>query len=153
MTEESTITAPAVKRKRRSQAQIEAELRARITAEVKADLAATPATMAVMAAAAIAAVEKDINKKVHEAPNVTEERMWIILGESKYIRRGEGQFFGVNGRGYLLKPGKKAYVPKGIVDILDHAVEDVPDVDPDTLVISGWKQQLRFPYSLTTPGP
>jgi hypothetical protein len=77
-----------------------------------------------------------------------EGRVWIVLQESAHIPRGQGQFFGINGAGFLLKPGKKAYVPKGIVDILENAVEDIPDVDPDTLQVVGWRQRLRFPYSI-----
>ena len=145
MTEETEKKTALIKRKRRSQAQIEAEMRARILAEVKAEISQTPQDKA---AAAIASVEPDIVKQVNAQPNVIQERIWIILQESAHITRGQGQFFGVNGAGFLLKPGKKAYVPKAIVDILENAVEDIPDVDPDTLQVVGWKQRLRFPYSI-----
>jgi hypothetical protein len=150
MSEKSDTTTTPVKRKRRSQAQIEAEMRERIMAEVKAAQVITPETAAVMAAAAIAAVDRDINKKVNEKPNVPEERVWIVLGDSEYIRRGEGHFFGANGRGYLLKPGRKAYVPRSIVDILDHAIESIADKDDNDIII-GYRDRLRFPYSIVSP--
>jgi hypothetical protein len=140
--ETETKTAPA-KRKRRSPAQIETEMRARILAELK-----SPAGVAKIAAEEIAAAEPSIVDKVRAAPNMPEGRVWIVLQESAHIPRGQGQFFGINGAGFLLKPGKKAYVPKGIVDILENAVEDIPDVDPDTLQVVGWRQRLRFPYSI-----
>jgi len=140
------VVEKAVKRKRRSPAQIEAEMRARIMAEIKAT--ATPEGAAAAATAAIAAAEPGIVDKVRAAPNMPEGRIWIVLQESQHIQRGQGQFFGINGAGFLLKPGKKAYVPKGIVDILENAVEDIPDVDPDTLQVIGWRQRLRFPYSI-----
>ena len=140
------VVEKAVKRKRRSPAQIEAEMRARIMAEIKAT--ATPEGAAAAATAAIAAAEPGIVDKVRAAPNMPEGRIWIVLQESPHITRGQGQFFGINGAGFLLKPGKKAYVPKGIVDILENAVEEIPDVDPDTLQVVGWRQRLRFPYSI-----
>ena len=146
MDEDTEAKTAPTKRKRRSPAQIEAEMRARIVAELAA---ATPEGAAqALATAAIAAAEPDIVDKVRAAPNMPEGRIWIVLQESAHIQRGQGQFFGINGAGFLLKPGKKAYVPKGIVDILENAVEDIPDVDPDTLQVVGWRQRLRFPYSI-----
>jgi hypothetical protein len=148
MSEKSNTTTTPVKRKRRSQKEIENEMRERIMAEVKVGM--NPFEQAAIAAAAIAAVEKDINKRVNEKPAIIEERVWIKLGESDYIRRGEGHFFGVNGRGYLLKPGRAAYVPKSIVDILDHAIESIADKDDNDIVI-GYRDRLRFPYSIVPP--
>jgi hypothetical protein len=118
-------------------------MRARILAELK-----SPAGAAKIAAEEIAAAEPSIVDKVRAAPNMPEGRVWIVLQESAHIPRGQGQFFGINGAGFLLKPGKKAHVPKGIVDVLENAVEDIPDVDPDTLQVVGWRQRLRFPYSI-----
>lgn len=146
MNEETETKAAPAKRKRRSQTQIEAEMRARILAEMKA--VSTPEGAAQAAAAQIASAEPGIVSKVNAAPSMPEGRVWIVLQESAHIQRGQGQFFGINGAGFLLKPGKKAYVPKGIVDILENAVEDIPDVDPDTLQVVGWRQRLRFPYSI-----
>lgn len=80
-------------------------------------------------------------------PAALPERVWITLEENKAISP-RGQFFGINGTGYILRPGKKAYVPRAIVDVLDNAVQMVPNVNPDTLQIDGWNEQLRFPYRL-----
>jgi len=149
VTEEIEEKAAPAKRKRRSQTQIEAEMRARIMAEVMAEmLSTTPEGYAKAAETAIAMAEPGIVDQVRAAPNMPEGRIWIVLQESPHIQRGQGQFFGINGAGFLLKPGKKAYVPKGIVDILENAIEEIPDVDPDTLQVVGWRQRLRFPYSI-----
>jgi hypothetical protein len=148
MTEELETKNTPIKRKRRSQTEILAALKAQLRAELMAEMSATPEAAAANAAAAIAAVEPGIVAKVNAAPNVLQNRVWIVLQESPHIMRGQGQFFGINGAGFLLKPGKKAFVPQGIVDVLEAAVEDIPDVDPDTLQVVGYRQRLRFPYSI-----
>ena len=148
---------PLKRKTRRTAVQIEADIRARIMAELASagvlkdakELVASSAQ--VKAAADIAAVEMDINKKVAQKANMPAGRVWIILQENPAIQRGQGQFFGINGMGFLLRPGKKAYVPQGIVDILENAVEEIPDVDPDTLQVVGWRKRLRYPYSIVAP--
>jgi len=79
-------------------------------------------------------------------PNVRPRRVWITLSENPNIPRG-GHFFGVNGASFLLKPGKKASVPEGLLDVLENAVEGYPVVDPDTLIITEWRERLRYPYT------
>ena len=78
-------------------------------------------------------------------PAYRQDRVWIQLEENENIPPG-GQFFGINGASFILKPGIQAYVPRGIVDILDAAEMSVPVINPDTLQVTGWRKKLRYPY-------
>ena len=69
----------------------------------------------------------------------------IILEENDNISPG-GQFFGLNGVGYMLRPGEQVNIPMGLVEILDNAVEDRPVQDPLTKRIIGYRKRLRYPY-------
>lgn len=96
--------------------------------------------------------EAESLRLMHAAPNCNlNDRVWITLSENKNIGRG-GQFFGVNGASFLLKPGKKAHVPRAIVDVLDNAVEGVPILDEDGVVIE-YRQTIRYPYQIHATGP
>ena len=59
-----------------------------------------------------------------------------------------GLFLGLNGQSYILRPGRVASVPPGIINILNDAVMTVAAIDPDTLKVVGWRDRLRFPYQL-----
>lgn len=69
----------------------------------------------------------------------------IILEENDNIPP-TGQFFGVNGRSYLLKAGVEADVPQGLIDVLDNAVVSTPVIDPDTRKVIGYRNAMRYPY-------
>lgn len=97
-------------------------------------------------------------------PYRSEPRVWIILQRGPHIPP-TGQFFGYTGavkqhdgsvhrmhREYVLVPGKAAWVPKGIVDILNNAVEDVPVKNEDDQVI-GYEPRLRFSYQIANLPP
>lgn len=71
----------------------------------------------------------------------------IVLEDSDEIPP-TGQFFGVNGEGYVLVPGREADVPYAIKEILDNAKFDVPQIDPQTQQVIGWKTRLRYPYRI-----
>jgi hypothetical protein len=77
-----------------------------------------------------------------------EKRIRIMLEESDTIPPN-GQFFGVQGKGYMLKAGVECDVPASIVDILNSAVMSVPVLDDGQRVI-GYKDKLRFPYRVLT---
>ena len=62
-----------------------------------------------------------------------------------------GQFIGHNGVSYMLKPGVWVDVPLPIIEILNNAVQQVPDRDPATNQIIGWRDKLRYPYRVA-PG-
>ncbi len=76
---------------------------------------------------------------------VTSPRVKIILERNSAIPP-TGQFFGVNGRSYLLRPGEEASVPQEIIDVLNNAIEAVPERDPVSQQVIGYQNQLRFPY-------
>lgn len=81
------------------------------------------------------------------APVGMPETVRIVLEENDNIP-SIGQFFGINGVGYLLKPGVEANVPIGIKEILDNAVEKRPIVSTVTNEITGWSNRHRYPYRL-----
>lgn len=75
---------------------------------------------------------------------VVEKRIKIILEENDNIPP-TGQFFGVQGKGYILRPGEVADVPMSIIGILNTAVQSVPILDQGQRV-TGYRDKLRFPY-------
>lgn len=74
-------------------------------------------------------------------------RVRIVLEENEDIPP-TGQFIGLNGIGYILRPGVPVDVPLGVKEILDNAVLDVPQVNPDTLEVIGTRPKMRYPYRL-----
>jgi hypothetical protein len=80
-------------------------------------------------------------------PVFTEKRIRIVLEQNDNIPP-TGQFFGLNGKGYMLKPGLEADVPPGIVSILNDAVMSVPNIDPNTKQVVSFQDRLRFPYRI-----
>lgn len=82
-----------------------------------------------------------------EAIAAKPDRVRILLEENENIPPG-GQFFGINGAGFLLRPGVAVSVPRGILDILDNAVMEVPVVSPDSLQVMGYRKKLRYPYRM-----
>jgi hypothetical protein len=75
------------------------------------------------------------------------KRVWLVLEDNDNIPP-TGQFFGHNGVGFMLKPGVAAEVPVELLDILNNAVYEAPEVDQATRQIIGYKPRLRFPYRL-----
>ena len=76
----------------------------------------------------------------------TEKWYTILLEENEGIPP-TGQFFSVNGRAFILKPGEKVNVPEGIVSILNDAVMSTPIVD-SSQTVNGYRDRLRFPYRM-----
>ncbi len=93
----------------------------------------------------VATPEKKIPKKAEIAP----VRVRIVLEENDQIGPS-GQFFGADGRGYMLRPGEEADVPESILNILDTAVMSVPVKDGSDTV-TGYRDRLRFPYRFVRP--
>lgn len=85
---------------------------------------------------------------LEEAAPVEPPRTRIILEENDQIGPN-GQFFGADGRGYLLRPGEEADVPESVISVLDTAVMSVPIKDSTDTVI-GYRDRLRFPYRVIT---
>lgn len=90
-------------------------------------------------------IEKNIglDQASQEKVQKGERRVKIILEESSEIPP-TGQFFGINGIGYILRPGEPAEVPESLLSVLDDAVQDVPILNGDQ--VTGFRQKLRFPY-------
>jgi hypothetical protein len=81
---------------------------------------------------------------------VAPKRVRIVLEENENIPP-TGQFFGHNGNTYLLRPGDEADVPVEILTVLNDAVQDVPQLDPTTRQVVGYRKKLRFPYRVVQP--
>lgn len=75
-------------------------------------------------------------------------RTRIVLEDNDQIGPS-GQFFGADGKGYMLRPGEEAEVPDSILNILDTAMASMPVVDSSQTVI-GYRDRLRFPYRVIT---
>lgn len=73
------------------------------------------------------------------------ETVRIILEENDNIPPN-GLYLGLNGRGYLLRPGEEVNVPLGVIDILDHAIMSSPVVDPTTRQVVGHRNRMRYSY-------
>lgn len=97
-----------------------------------------------------------LNQPVLEPPRRTvntkravEKTIRIQLEESDEIPP-TGQFFGMNGRSFILRPGEPADVPAGLINVLNDAIMSVPQVDPTTRQVMGYRSRLRFPYRLVS---
>jgi hypothetical protein len=75
------------------------------------------------------------------------KRDWIILADNDQIPP-TGQFIGHNGNGFMLRPNVPAEVPVELLDILNNAVWDAPEVDQATRQIIRYSPRLRFPYQV-----
>lgn len=81
-------------------------------------------------------------------PSMPPGRVKITLEENDNIPP-TGQFFGINGASFMLRPGVEVSVPAGIVDILDNAIMSVPVKDPNTLQVIGYRNKRRYPYQVS----
>lgn len=72
------------------------------------------------------------------------KRVKIVLEENDAIPPG-GQFFGVNGVGYQIQPGKRVEVPEFLLGVIDNAVASKPVFNDDGQVV-GYREVPRFPY-------
>lgn len=78
--------------------------------------------------------------KPAEPPRVT-----IILDDSDDIPP-TGLFVNYNGRAFMIRPGFEVTVPRGVVEILQHAITLSPVVDPNTRRFSGVRPRPRFGF-------
>lgn len=92
-------------------------------------------------------IKKD--EAVVAAPSVTAppKRVKIILEENSNIPR-TGQFFGVNGATYMLKPGHVAAVPQALIDVLENAVEHIPVIEEGSLRLIDMRPRHRYPFRI-----
>lgn len=80
-----------------------------------------------------------------KAATAKPETMKIILEENDEIPP-TGLFVGLNGRGYLIRPGEEVTVPAGVVEILEHAITSVPQMDPQTRQVVGYRDRMRYAF-------
>jgi hypothetical protein len=78
-----------------------------------------------------------------------EKKVTIVLEESdeipptgQFIQFGAGHML----RSFMLRPGEEAEVPQALLNVLDAAVLDVPQIDQTTKQVIGYRKKLRFPY-------
>lgn len=79
------------------------------------------------------------------------KRVWLVLEDNENIPP-TGQFFGHNGTGFILVPGKPVEVPVELLNILNDAEYLAPVVDQATRQIIDYRPRLRFPYRIV-PAP
>jgi hypothetical protein len=82
------------------------------------------------------------------APAEAERRTRIVLEDNDMIPPN-GQFFGADGKGFMIRPGEEVDVPDSILGILDTAIMSVPVTDGASTVV-GYRDRLRFPYRVVT---
>src|SRR5574337_668838 len=62
-----------------------------------------------------------------------------------------GLFVGVNGNGFLIKPGVEVDLPMEVIHVLNNAVQSTPIVDDDSKSVTGWRERMRYPYRVVSP--
>lgn len=70
----------------------------------------------------------------------------ITLHDSKEIPPG-GQLVAVNGSQFRIPAGRKCIVPAAVLEVLDNAVQSVPELDGDLRVIN-YHSAPRLSYTL-----
>jgi hypothetical protein len=73
-----------------------------------------------------------------------EERQWIVVEESPEIPL-TGLSLSHNGNVVMLMPGEPVHLQNKYIEILDHAIISVPQLDGAQRVV-GSRQRHRFPY-------
>lgn len=79
-----------------------------------------------------------------------EKTVRVIVEENEEIPP-IGLFVGLNGFGYLIKPGVEVDLPIGVIGILNNAVQSTPIIDPDSKQVTGWRERMRYPYRVVQP--
>lgn len=92
-------------------------------------------------------LESNLKVDPKKPPIGMPKRVTIVLEENDSIPP-TGQFIGVNGKGYLLRPGERASVPEAILEVLDNAVTSTPVVDNYSKRVVGYRPKLRYPYRI-----
>lgn len=123
----------------------EATIQARIDAALEAAAGAAEVEAQARIGAAVAEALANQEPVDVPAPPLAEgKRIRIILEENDGIPP-TGQFFGANGRSYLIRPGEEVDVPMEVIGCLDDAVMETPITDMNGN-LEGFRKRLRFPY-------
>lgn len=84
--------------------------------------------------------------KVRKVKTVAKQaKVKIVLEENEEIPP-TGLFIGLNGVGYLIRPGEEVEVPYGVKEVLEHAVMSMPAIDPVTKQVLGYRDRMRYPF-------
>lgn len=83
--------------------------------------------------------------KVRRAKPLVPDTLRIVLEENDDIPP-TGLFLGINGKGFMVKPGEPVDLPKYLIEILDHAVMSSPQIDPSTKQVIGYRERMKYPY-------
>jgi hypothetical protein len=59
-----------------------------------------------------------------------------------------GQYIGLNGRNWLITSGVEVVVPRGVLYVLDDAVESIPITDRNTGRVASWSQRKKYPFQI-----
>lgn len=111
-------------------ATIRAQMRAEIMAEMKKDL--LPGLIAEIKAEAMAIARAEAAEDYAEEVAELKQAEAVVKAQPKYrlvIYQQEGPegkepvFVGVNGYGYMIRRGEEVIVPRGVVSVLEEAVE------------------------------
>ncbi len=94
----------------------------------------------------ISAASHRLGANIAPAVDKKSDYVKIILDDNEKIPP-TGQFFGINGRTFMLRAGEEVRVPIGIIDILDNAIETHPVKDGLNRVV-GSKNRPRFGYRI-----
>ncbi len=81
-----------------------------------------------------------------QAPSDTQNQTVRVMIEENDAIPPTGLFLSHNGRSFMLLPGVPLDLPRFLLEILDHAIESVPQVDPQTKQVIGYRDKLRYPY-------
>jgi hypothetical protein len=74
-----------------------------------------------------------------------ENRTWIVLEDNPDIPP-TGLPLGHNGTNYIIMPGEPVYVPDFLLEVLDHAIVSIPQMNGNTQQVIGYRERHRFPY-------
>jgi hypothetical protein len=96
-----------------------------------------------------AMAEAALEKLVAVTPRAR-EYVKIILEDNEDIPP-TGLFVGLNGEGFMIRPGYEVRVPIGVVEILQHAITHVATKDPQTNRYIGSRPRQRFPFRFVGP--
>ena len=86
-------------------------------------------------------------KAAPKAASVVSDKVTLVLEENENIPP-TGLFVGLNGRGYLIRPGDEVTVPRGVMNVLNDAVMSMPQMDPQTQQVLGYRDRMRYPFRL-----
>ena len=80
-------------------------------------------------------------------PTPSGERMFTIVLEESDEIPPTGQFVGVNGRSWIIRPGEEVTVPECVLEALNDARSSVPRTDSAGNIVD-YRDKQRLPYRL-----